>query len=337
MTNYRKYFFVLIIIVLLVCGGVKVTNQKSKNKPYNNEVVQHVKSVYANGDGLIHAYPDKQHSRYLSESIGLYMNYLLTIESQQMFEQQYQNIKNHFRIQTDKGTFIKWIIFEDTTVNALIDDVRIVHTLKRAAITFNQPKYNQLANSMLQSIKKTQKVEGMYVDYYDWKQKQPAHRITLSYLTPAFFQTLNETRKMETLLSGVEQSVPFFPEYYDINLMEFKKNQEVHMIDQLLIALNRESLGIDSSAFHKWLIKEWNNKQKLFGRYNRNTLEPTVKYESLAVYSYLYEYFVTLDKEILSERVAERAAKVANDGDILQTHFFDYILYYTKIVEADGK
>lgn len=55
-----------------------------------------------------------------------------------------------------------------------------------------------------------------------------------------------------------------------------------------------------------------------------------MEYESLAVYTYLEEYFRTTGDGQLTEEVYERSTQLVKDGILKESHFFYYILYETK-------
>ncbi|MEK4029246.1 hypothetical protein MKZ02_11990 [Pseudobacillus sp. FSL P4-0506] len=104
-------------------------------------------------------------------------------------------------------------------------------------------------------------------------------------------------------------------------------NKTVHMIDQLLIAINRKNIGYNSDQLNEWLLKEWNNKHKLFGQYDRQSLQPAVSYESLSVYYYLQAYLKRIGKQDIAEEVIKRAKELDEDPVRHHAHFFDYIHY----------
>lgn len=315
----RKAKFLLFLFLLLLIGGCEEVDS----------VQNHVEQFYENDEGLIHAYPQDQDSEYLSESIGLYLEYLLLIEDQKAFQKQVENLKNHFLIKQHDFLFVQWRLNHNATTNALIDDVRIISVLERAAHHFGIEDYNDLAEELSSTIANTQKVEDYTVDFYDWTLSLPAQRLTLSYLNKAHLVSKSSI----SLLQTTEGSKIFFPEYYDTRLHEYIQNEEVHMIDQLLIAINREQAGVPSMLFLDWVKKEWSSTHKLYGRYNRETQNSAVDYESLAVYYYLSFYFSLMNEEKLALEVVKHAKEIATEDMLEQAHFFDYIHYQMMIHE----
>lgn len=308
-----KMKFVMLFLVLLMMGGCGKMES----------VQEQVEKNYTNADGLIHAYPTEQDSEYLSETLGLYMEYLTLVEDDENFSKQVEVLKNHFVAQENGHSFIRWRLNEKASTNALIDDIRIIKALEQASDIFGNEEYRTLADKLSEAVSSVQS-EGSYtVDFYDWSLEMPAQRLTLSYLD----DNGAITAESYEVLDNVKASEVFFPEYYDTAAERYISSNEVHMIDQLLIALNREKSGQPSEQFAEWLKEEWNRKQKLYGRYDRQTLKATVDYESLAVYYYLHAYFSTLGETELADEVFQHSKEIAADGMLDNAHFFDFIHY----------
>lgn len=282
-----------------------------------------IKERYTNQQGLIHAYPHQPNSQYLSESIGLYMEYLVNTKQNEAFDEQVNHLTASF---VQNGSHIQWLLKEGITTNAIIDDVRIIASLTKAAKVFNQPAYKKLAERLTRKISKTQRRNGYYVDYYDWSIDYPGEQITLSYLIPAFGDTLPNSEKTEKLLSTLDGGTVFFPESFNVATGAYNKKAEVHMVDQLLIALNREHQGLPSPAFRQWLIDQW-KEGTIYGRYDRKTLKPTVSYESIAVYALAAHYFHQIDQQDKAEKIITYNKTLYDEMIENKLHFFDFIHY----------
>jgi|GEM_PF-1196304 len=279
---------------------------------------------YFDENQFIHAYPSAPDSQYLSESIGLYMEYLVMMEDEEKFAQQYENLMSEFVVEEGDNFFINWLIFEGATVNALIDDIRIAAALREADALFDRPEYSETADRIIETISRIQTNNGYTVDYYDWEVEFPAQRITLSYLIDDVPKDMNADRVLE----NVDTDEVFFPEYFDVAEEVYVKSDVVHPIDQLLIAINRERIGLSSDLFEEWLKTEWAEEGRLFGRYDRETLEPAVTYESLAMYFFMNEYFLIIGEEEAAEEVKVRATNMIEENGEGETHFFDFIHYH---------
>lgn len=306
-----KYLHLMVLIFLFLIVGCQGETQKV------------IEEEYTNDKGLIHAYPADLNSEYLSESIGLYMQYLLMIKDKKTFHQQYEQLTNHFIINDNDNTYITWLLFEESSVNALIDDIRIAHVLSEASDLFNQPIYQDLAENITSSIETVQVLDKTVVDFYDWSFHAASDCITLSYLS-GDYHFLTPSKQ---LLREIDETMLFFPEYYDLKDDAFISNNEVHMIDQLLIAINRKAIGETSKNFNDWLIQEWQSNKQIYGRYDRVSYKPTVNYESLAVYYYLNTYFTSIGEVRLAEEVFNHAKDIRTKNTLDEAHFFDYIHY----------
>ena len=296
-----------------------------------------VSEKYMNEDGQIHAYPYQRNSQYLSESLGLYMNYLCLVRDQQGFEEQYMSLVNHFIVQKDEEYYINWVLQEGTTVNALIDDIRIIDSLNQAGEIFHEEKYRILAEQLLNTIRTRQIFAGLYTDFYDWSLDLPASRITLSYMTSEFFQYLPNAERNKQLFKQIKRTSIFFPEYFDLQKNQWVSAEEAHMVDQLLIALNMERSGIEP-YFKNWVIAEWKAEKMIYGRYDKQLLQPTVSHESLAVYYYLYNYFLEIKERKLAREVFERAEQLASlAAQKDERHFFDFIQFELMRIEEEER
>ena len=313
------YFLLMLAIVVAAIYGWNVL--------LNNKKVQEMVSERYMINHVIHSYPKDSGSQVLSESLGLYLEFLVDENDRVNFQKNFEQLKEKFIIERDGLLYIQWVVNEGTVVNALIDDIRIISALREADELFDEPKYGILADELVKSIGKVQQQNGLIVDFYDWEHEQAANRITLSYLTPDFFDNITSFAENKKLLLEASNDSTFFPEYYDTSQGEYIESDEVHLVDQFLIALNRLEFGEPSPTFQKWVIAEWESEGKLSGRYNRTTKKSTVSYESAAVYYYLYEYFSEIEAKELAIEVRSRANDIMEENVLNNAHFFDYIHY----------
>lgn len=304
----------LLFMAILGLGGCNMANGQETT------VQEVVDTHYTNEAGVIHAYPDDQQSEYLSESIGLYMEFLVQTNDRRGFSEQVAILQEQFLVEKNGQLFIPWRLYEKATVNALIDDVRVAAALQQAASSFNEPAYAGLAGRILSSIQDRQHRKGIMTDYFDWSYGLAGNRLTLSYLIADLAVREQSFNMLDTKKDGL-----FFPEYYDFDQQIYVESEEVHMIDQLLIATNRFDQGLASPEFDRWLASEWENRGLIYGRYERASGEPAVDYESLAVYYYLWAYWERTGDVLFAGQAVERAKIVAGDELPGELHFFDYI------------
>ena len=124
---------------------------------------------------------------------------------------------------------------------------------------------------------------------------------------------------------------PFFHEIYDLRAMDFRDAdpQTVNMIDQLLIAIQYHKItGKVPSSFNSWIEEELTSEGKLYGRYNKRTLEPQADYESSSVYALALLYFNEIGDHRhskLAHQLLLKQLPFSNSPDYSTIHFFDFI------------
>ncbi|WP_080845804.1 hypothetical protein [Cytobacillus gottheilii] len=320
-----KKYSLMILSVVFVLFALYFWNKSGDGAT----VQKHVKKHYMN-DSLISTYQTGEDQQYLSESLGLYMNYLLLAKDNAGFREQVDVLKTRFLLSNEKGIYIRWSLDQQAAANALIDDVRIIQALFKGSSLFDEEEYYKLADDLKNSLLTLQYKNGIYRDFSDWTTGEPAERITLSYLTDDFFLTFTDTDTTETLLlNALDDENPFFPEYYDNGEQAYQYSNKVHMVDQLLIAANKVKRGQDLPLFNNWLLSQWEEKEKVFGRYDRTSGEPLVSYESLAVYAFAYDYLVLIGEQRVAESMWKHAVALEQSIASEDEHFFDYILFHT--------
>lgn len=309
----------ILLITSLFCAAILGGLFLMKNTLTDERYL--IEENYKSDLNCIKTYPNENNC--LSESLGLYLSYLLETNNKSEFAKQVSVLKKQFLIKTNNETFIRWQLGDEVSVNALIDDVRIIWALEQGSKQFKNKAYNKLASQLSESLNRLN-VGGIYVDFYDWHDQTPAKQITLSYITKEFADVVSDSEQTIELLKEAETDNVFFPENYSLDKQSYTKEAEVHMIDQLLIAINRHTFGLSSTTFDNWLIDTWADGV-LYGRYERESLKRAVDYESLAVYAYLSHYFSMINEDKLASDVAAQAEKLSDSQDQVDVHFFDYI------------
>jgi hypothetical protein len=316
-------FFILIFIIggVMIYLNIKEGNQLEVNyfTTHNLDAIEIIEMYYMTDDGLIKNYSVTDKPEYLAESTGLYMELLLQQKNEALFGEQVAVLKKFFIVQVEDDLFIKWKAGIDISVNAFIDDIRIIHILKQAAAIFQNEDYGTLANGLLASIKKHQIVNGKIPHYYDWESKDQAPTMVNSYLHNDYLNMLDIDKNPIPSQDGM-----FYAEEQLIKNEKPISQEEAHMVDQLLIATYCIEKTCENQKFDKWLKKQWKEEKTIYGRYNKENGKATVKYESRAVYSLAVLYFKKIHSPIANELLIEKSSFFSNKIDST-THFFDYI------------
>lgn len=325
--------FIVKSLLLLVCFLLLFLNFSSSVE--KETVTKTVTQQYKNKEGFITSYGDRKRdtSPILLESLGQYMEYLITVGDSKEFEEQFLLLQSNFTVNTDEGTFLKWQLEEDVTANASVDDYRIIRTLLRGGEQFHNPSYTDFAKQIWNTMNKTQTVNGLIVDFYDWSSQQRTSEIHLSYIDYDVLDKMQASmlNRYKQILSEGQTDDPFFHEIYnpENNNYHTANAETVNMIDQFLIAIQyAESIHEKPTSFHDWVNTQLKNDGILYGSYNRNTGMPAVDYESSAVYALGVIYSFTVDDQQMAEKLYSMLQKQSpllpnpNYNDI---HFFDYM------------
>lgn len=306
-----------------------------------------VKSQLYEKNGLIKTDLTNQSDIYLSESIGLWMEYLVEKNDQAEFEKQVKVLKKYFM---EKSTLIPWLIEknEPAPANALIDDLRIIHALQIAGEDWNNKTYLNMAKRMSRELVKVNMLNGVFVNHVDIKSQYKGDILTLSYLIPDsldymykenILQEEQYERNRNILLSAPLSESGFFPLNYYPNEKRYEYDEDINLIDQYYIGYHIALWGGDVSAlveFTKEALEEYDGV--LYGRFSNDTKQPIVQYEGASVYALAILMCLEIGEQELAKQLYESMKKhQINDesskyygGYIdlpsLETHAFDNLL-----------
>jgi hypothetical protein len=332
--NKKCVFLLLAVMVCLVIISFYSYRHFTKSG-----VQSVISTVYMNEKEMIKSFGREQEVQYLSESIGQYMEYLLLIKDKYEFKRQVEVLSENFLVEKDNQLFIKWQDSLETTTNASVDDLRIIEALYEGGDRFNNSAYIELADKLKHTLEIRQSVDGILVDFYDWELGDSTTNVHLSYINYNGLQRFDSINieHYQKIIEGAMGS-PYFYEIYDMENQDYQSADEktVNMIDQLLIAIQyQEITGKVPTLFDKWVKRELDSNNKLYGIYQKESLGPAVNYESSAVYALGVIYF----KKIGDPNYADKLHKLLmgqppfhENPDYKNIHFFDYI--YAKTADA---
>lgn len=291
-------------------------------------------------NGLLRTDLIAQQDVFLAESAGLWLAYLLKKNDQDRFNEQVKVIKTHFL----KDKFIVWRIdgTKQANVNALIDDLRIICALFEAGEKWEDKSYIKLGKTIGENIVKNGMLEDTFVDFVDISTEEKANTITLSYIMPSALQQMNQhkllsqpqlDKQLAILKEAPLADAGFFPKYFDIPSKNYVFDAELHMIDQLYTAYHKATLGEETQVFADWLQALFERDGKLYGRYDALLNEPSVNFESPAVYALATCYMLEFGDEKMAEvffQLMESLKVDQNTGYVdpltNTTHIFDNLL-----------
>lgn len=351
----------IIILFILLIGLVVVVLVFSKNdKSLTNgshdtfdESFSEISAILPTETFIVkHLWTNKGHIKttftddhFLAESIGLWLKYMLFKSDETQFEKIVDVIERDYLLEEN---IIAWEIKNEKKAytNALIDDLRIVETLLLSDRFHDHERYLSLADAITDALLTYNKSNDYFVDFYDVFYKQAYDEITLSYLNTKAFQLMVENELMSNdlykqllaFLESIPQDEIFFPKSFNIVDGEFSYDEEIHLIDQLYVALYLEQANISTDTFFNWFKKAYTKEKVIYGRYDRQNKTKTVHYESAAVYALAIIYSLERADEVLAKDLYERMIefRVADEDHSFfggyvnlktkETHSFDNLL-----------
>lgn len=336
----REYF----ILYLASIASVTVVGCQAVETPsYNHTVPKDTEPLekfiienFITSVGLIRTDIKERKENYLSETVGLWLNYLYECEDAERFAEQVAVLR-HYYVMDD---LISWEINGDktSTVNALIDDLRISRLLNLASERFDEPSYQALAQQIGKALKHKQVETGLLTDFVDISNGVHSKTLTISYIDGVALQQFYEAsiiddemlRQHKQVLQQAKQGATY-AKAYDITTATYVTDEELHLVDQLYTALNSERWSIDTTDFAKWLQQHWQSDHKLFGRYDIISNRPTVTYESPAVYALALLYYIEREDIVMAQTFNSKLEKMQINGGYINphtgdTHVFDNIL-----------
>jgi hypothetical protein len=342
---------IIILVLLLIAVMIGVPMKSAKNKagsPQTGPSVHYAEEKFItqwmmNDNHTLKTYLKDAPSQdpgtaagfqALSESMGLWMSYLVEVHNPVLFQQAYDSFTSNFMDPQAPG-FVYWIINKDGTksvsTNALIDDLRVAEAMKTAGTLFNHREYIHTAEEIVNFVGDHNVKNGIFVDYYDKKTGDTADSLTLSYIMPLAFKDLyTGTSKEEAYTNtlAVLQSAPvkgyFFPKSYNGKTKTYHYDENINMIDQAYTALNRNDIGASSDAFYQFIKNEMNTKGKVFGEYNLSSGKATVTDESPALYGLLILYTTNKGDQSLAQKLYNRM-KAFQQLDIKSPYYGGYL------------
>ncbi|RUT33646.1 glycosyl hydrolase [Paenibacillus zeisoli] len=251
----------------------------------------------------------------LSESVGIWMQIALANKDQTRFDGGLQILKDKF---LSPQQYIAWKLQPDGTsqvhTNALGDDLRIEKALLDAYDLWHQPNYLNMAQSLAGTLRGSLLSGGYWVDFHDFNSNLSSHELSLVYIDIPAMKSMKQHGLMDQsllvrhteLLRQKPVSGVFYPTSFDVSTKTYITRDDANLIDQLIIAIHLTESGDPAGNLITFLKHEWETRGKLFGRYNRQSLEPTVSYESPSVYGLAIVLAMELKDQVWADELYTR-------------------------------
>lgn len=276
----------------------------------------------------------------LSESLGLWMQYAVREEDEELFQNSYQVLKNIFM---GPDPYIKWKLQPDghalVTTNALGDDLRIVGALLEAYKQWEVQDYVNTAGRITRNLLAQGQMNGYLTDFHDFKLHVSSTTLSLVYVDTASLKAMLDHRLISqseydnyvSLLDSMPSEGPFFPKSYDVITQAYSFDSSVNILDQLIVAIHADEAGRETGALMNFLQAELQERSLFYGRYDARSLEPDVSYESPSAYGLAILLALQTGDREFAEKIWERLREMRGQDERYKggyvyegnTHIFD--------------
>lgn len=328
-----KKWILIFVIVLLTLLGLKYYTLLATEPLVNREdaplAERFIRDHLMKEDGRIATDLKSRKNEYLSETVGLWMEYVVLMDDQESFDQQVDVLKKYF---LTRDGLVTWEVKgkKKATANAFIDDLRIMNALYDAEEKWSDSSYLKLAQKIETALVDYQINQHLFVDHVDVKTKEQGQQVTLSYLIPSAVDRM-ETNHNEAyeqtralLMNAPNNSHGFLPKTYDVPTHNYIFETEANMIDQLYMGYHRAQWGGDVSGLVRFLRQTYASEGKLFGRYDVNEGKPIVEFEAVAVYALGILLAIETEENELAVELY-RNMKAMQQTDSAQPYYGGYV------------
>ncbi|MFB1049843.1 hypothetical protein [Paraliobacillus sp. JSM ZJ581] len=349
MKNFKFHiaivFFILLIGITIFI--IKKPTDESTRTHLETPLEKFIWEDMLNANKLLKTHYQTSDTDYsLSESLGLWLEYAVKSDNRALFDLGYQQLTEYF---LSKQGSIHWRVLLNgevtESVNAYVDDLRIIQALLDATNQWDERTYRKTAKHISQTLIEKGTYNQYFVDFYDWKYDAKSSALSTAYLDLKTLERLNHLEWMDHELyqkmyriakQTAVKSNPLFPTRYLIDKNEFVYDDKVNMIEQTYTAYHLGKINMDTNDFLSFLEQEFDTHHKLFGQYDSTTLKPAVTYESPALYGIAIQYALVekndsfalkLYDRLQSFRVKQSPFKGAYmDQTTNNTHIFDNLV-----------
>lgn len=342
--RHRKILLLMMMsLCLLGCQSVKNT-PKTENIRYTENQKSRLATVifkeFAAKNGLLSTNLTNRKNEYLAESMGLLMLYFIQTNDKENYIKSVRAVQQNLIL---PNGLVCWEMKNNkrSDTNALIDDLRIIKALDLGAKKWGNKEVKQLVKQMIDANNKYTMYDDYFVDFGSEQSENRAKEITLSYAAPSYYKRMQLTseileKNVEVIRNAPQDANGLYAKKFDIQTKTYQFDDTVHMVDQLLTARNIQEIK-STSKFHQLLKEKMKKDGKLYGQYNRKTLQPVVRYESPAVYSYAIFYSQAVKDKTLEKSLNKRMNQLKNHhkntryygsyiAENSETHIFDNLL-----------
>lgn len=338
-----RYWFILCVLLLASCAREEAQEEVSKVPVTDQPTERFVREQLMNERGELRTNVTTQRDHYLSESLGLWLQYLVQVDDQATFEQMRPTIRSWM---TADGA-VYWVRDNGKygASNASIDDLRIASAYVEAYEKWGQEEDYAIAEEIVHYFAKNQVVNGFFLDFYDLIIQKEGNVQTTSYyderalrqfasygwLDDAFVERWIQQRQTEPTDGSI-----YPPTRYVVDRAQYEFDEEVNGIDIAYTLFHRE----EWTAKEHHLYESWRNvfmeEGVLVGRMDRQS-KPLASFESPAMYALLGRAALrqgdgAFAQQLYAKLLDMQSKSAGKEGQFVDErtgdlHVFDHLLF----------
>ncbi|MDR0267989.1 hypothetical protein [Paenibacillus sp.] len=228
----------------------------------------------------------------LSESAGLLMHYDVLTNQKDAFQSEWERAKHIFDLPS--GFSYRFSPKQDKkyTINAAVDDLRIISALYDAGEQFHAAAYTELANTYGKRFYKHNIKDNKLYDFYDEKYKVTNDFVTLCYIDLSTMKRLpipskqqaNLVLNMQEIIQNgyLSDKFPFYETRYHYDTGTYR-SEGINTVESVLTILTLSEAGLQHPESISYL-KDHVKNGTLYGQYDKNGT-PQNQIQSTAIYA----------------------------------------------------
>ncbi|WP_069188266.1 hypothetical protein [Paenibacillus sp. GM2] len=271
---------------------------RERLKLYRQRTEHFVLSQLYGPDGVYTNYLDSNETgtaasghEVLSESAGLMMRYYVLTNREEDFQAEWERAKRVFELPSGFSYRYSPKQSEKYTINAAVDDLRIIRALYEAGDRF-APEYKELADSYGALFYRYNTKDNRMFDFYDEKYKNNNNFVTLCYIDLKTLQRLPIPAEQKTALTQNMQAIlqngylsdafPFYETRYEYDTDSYH-SEGINTVESLLAVLSLAESGLERPESIAYL-KDQVSRGTLYGQYDLQG-KPLNQIQSTAIYA----------------------------------------------------
>ncbi|MEI2399010.1 hypothetical protein [Paenibacillus phytohabitans] len=228
----------------------------------------------------------------LSESASLLMRAAVLNGDQERFDQQWTLARDTFDMEGGFSYRFSPKQQKQYTVNAAVDDLRLIGALYEAGQAFHQPEYTEAADKYSRRFYDNNVKDGYMYDFYDNIFKTTNGFVTLCYIDLSVLRKLSISSELSGILLNnmggiledgyLSDSFPFYETRFDYKTGQYS-SEHINTVESLLTILHLAESNRQKPASIRY-IKEQVTAGTLYGQYTRDG-QRTNDIHSTAIYA----------------------------------------------------